>query len=239
MVVARLLRLIFLRKILARKHATFHIQTRCSTFMKNVITLILVLILSSCASKKITERKDKADFTFVSITESFDVKKVNYIGLKKYCVGGVRIEMPNEKDCRNCYSENDIYIFWNENGKSYVQKFDNCSEFNIIEISNFQPTEFLKNNTTELLTEKVKRYKVDKDTYSTVSHSCFRNYILNDGQKKYENEFDIYDLTDEEYNLNFQANNKLRLIQLDKKLSGIITELESENRFVRNKKSSR
>jgi len=34
-VVARLLRLIFLRKILARKHATFHIQNRCKLFEKN------------------------------------------------------------------------------------------------------------------------------------------------------------------------------------------------------------
>src|SRR5690606_41252798 len=35
-VVARLLHLIFLRKILARKPATFHIQTRCASYRKPV-----------------------------------------------------------------------------------------------------------------------------------------------------------------------------------------------------------
>lgn len=219
------------------KTATIFIQNRCSTFMKNVIQLILILILSSCATKKNTEGKVKSEFTFSGITKSFDSKKLSYIGLKKYCVGGVRIEMSNEKDCKNCYSENDIYIFWTDNNKSYVQKFDNCSEFNIVEIIEFKPIEFLKNNTTELQTEKVGTYKVDKETYSSVSHSCFRNYILNDAKMKYEKKFDIYDLTGENDNLNFKANNELKLIQLDKKLNEIISELESENRFERNKKT--
>jgi hypothetical protein len=205
--------------------------------MKNVILFILVLILSSCASKKSIERKNISEYKLQNITESFDAKKLSYIGLEKYCVGGVRIEMPNKKDCKNCYSKNDIYIFWTDNNKSYVQKFDNCSEFNIVEILDFQPTEFLKNNSTELQTEKVGTYKVDKETYSSVSHSCFKNYILNDGKMKYEKKFDIYDLTGENDNLNFKTNNSLRLIELDNRLNEIISELEKENRFERNKKT--
>ena len=205
--------------------------------MKNVILFILILILSSCASKKSIERKNISEYKLQNISESFDAKKLSYIGLKKYCDGGVRIEMPNEKDCKNCYSENDIYIFWTKNNKSYVQKFDNCSEFNSVEIFDFKPMEFLKNNTTELQTDSVKRFQIDKDTYSTVSHSCFRNYILNDGQTKYKNEFDNYDLTGENKNLNYKSNNDLRIILLDKKLNEIITELENENRFERDKKT--
>ena len=205
--------------------------------MKTAIQFILILILSSCASKKSVEQKVISEYNFQNITESFDTKKINYIGLKKYCVGGIRIEMPNEKDCKNCYSENDIYIFWTEKGKSYIQKFDNCSEFNIVEIIDFEPMEFLKNNSTKLQTENVRRYQVDEDTYSTVSHSCFRNYVLNDGQTKFEKEFDVYDLTGEKNNLNFKTNNELKLIQLDKKLNEIISKLESANRFERNKKT--
>lgn len=205
--------------------------------MKTVIQFILVLILSSCASKKSIERKNISDYKLEDITKNFDAKKLSYIGLKKYCVGGIRIEMPNEKDCKNCYSVNDIYIFWTDKNKSYVQKFDNCSEFNTVEIFDFKPTEFLKNNSSELQTENIKRYQIDKDTYSTVSHSCFRNYMLNDGKTKYEKEFDIYDLTGEKDNLNFRANNNLKLIQLDKKLNDIISKLEKENRFERNKKT--
>ena len=43
MVVARLLRLIFLRKILARKPATFHIQTRCNTLNHTLKKLLLFI----------------------------------------------------------------------------------------------------------------------------------------------------------------------------------------------------
>ena len=218
-------------------HATVHSRDRCSTFMKSVIQFILVLILSSCASKKSIERKSISEYELESITKTFDAKKLSYIGLKKYCVGGIRIEMQNEKDCKNCYSENDIYIFWTDNNKSYVQKFDNCSEFNTIEIFDFKLIDFLKDNKTELQTENVKMFQVDKDTYSSVSHSCFRNYILNDGQTKYEKKFDTYDLSDEDHNLNFKVNNELKLIQLDNKLNEIISKLESENRFERNKKT--
>jgi hypothetical protein len=54
---------------------------------------------------------------------------------------------------------------------------------------------------------------------------------------KYEKKFDIYDLTGENDNLNFKTNNSLRLIELDNRLNEIISELEKENRFERNKKT--
>lgn len=205
--------------------------------MKITIQFILVLILSSCASKKSIERINISDYEFESITKAFDAKKLSYIGLKKNCVGEDRIKMSNEKDCKNCVAINNTYIFWTDENKSYVQKFDNCSEFNIIEIFDFKPTEFLKNNTTELQAESVKRYQVDKGTYRTVSHSCFRNYILHDGKIKYEKKFDIFDLTGENENLNFKTNNSLQLIKLNNILNEIISELEKENRFERNKKT--
>ncbi len=205
--------------------------------MKNVILLILILNFGSCAIKKDIDRKEKKELTLLKITESFDKKKLNYIGLKKYCNSGIRIEKSNKKDCRNCYSKNEIYIFWNDNEKSYVQKFDNCSEFNIIEISDFNTNEFLKNNTKELQTNKVERYKINQDTYRTQSHSCFRSFILNDGQIKYEKRFDVLNLTGENDNLNYKRNNSLKLIELEKKLNKIIHKLESENQFKRNKKT--
>ena len=205
--------------------------------MKNIIPLILVLFLSSCALKKQTVTKDNSEYTFVKITEHFDSKKSPYIGLKKYCVGGVQIDKPNKEDCPNCFSEYDIYIFWSENGNSFIKKFDNCSEFNTIEISSFNPIEYLKINSAEIKTEKVGRFKVKEDTYSSVSHSCFRNYIINDGETKYQNEFDNYDLTGEIKNLNYHTNNELKIIMLDKKLDKIITDLEKENRFERDRKT--
>ena len=201
--------------------------------MKNIIPIILALILSSCASKKNTQTKSKAEYTFEAITESFDDQNLSYIGLKSYCVGTVRLEKRNKNNCPNCNSEHEIYIFWSVNGKSFVKKFDNCSEFNTIEISNFNPIVYLKNNSAELKLEKVGQFKVREDTYSSVSHSCFRKYIINDGHIKYEHEFDNYDLTGENKNLNYQANNELKIIMLDKKLERIITDLEKEKEFKR------
>ena len=176
-------------------------------------------------------------YNFQNITESFEAKNLNYIGLKKYCIGSIILNELSPKDCENCLSKNNIYVFWTDNGKSFVQKFDNCSEFNIVEIIDFEPIEFLKSNSTKLQIESVKRYQVDQDTYSTATHSCFRNYVLNDGQTKFKKEFDVYDLTGEKENLNFNTNNDLKLIELDKKLNEIISKLENENRFERNKKT--
>ena len=187
--------------------------------MKTVITLIFALIFSSCASKKNAELKSISEYTFEQIAGSFDAKKVQYIGIKKYCVGSVSLNEIDPKECSNCYSENDIYIFWNENGKSYIKKFDNCSEFNTIEIFDFQPSEFLKNNSKELLTKKVGRFQINNDTYSTISHSCFQNFIVNNGQSKFENNFDNYYLTGENKNLNYETNNELKIIILENKLA--------------------
>lgn len=89
--------------------------------MKTIIPLILVLFLSSCALKKDTVSKDNSEDTFATITERFDSKELPYIALKKYCVGGVRMDKPNKKDCPDCYSEYDIFIFWSEDGNSFVK----------------------------------------------------------------------------------------------------------------------
>jgi hypothetical protein len=204
--------------------------------MKNAILLLLVLISSSCASKKSIYRKVNTKYKFSEIVKQFDKKNLNYIGLKKKCVGGV-LKEPNKNDCKQCYSKNNIYIFWTDNKKSYVQKFDNCSEFNIIEIFDFKPGEFLKNNTEKLQTEKVGKYKIAKGTYASASHSCFRSFFLNDGKSKYENKYDVNDLTGKNDNLNYQINNNLKLVELEKILNGIIKKLEKENQFKRNKKT--
>ncbi len=205
--------------------------------MKNVILLILVLSFGSCAIKKNTEIEDKSNFTFASIAESFDAKKTNYIGFKKNCIGINRLEKATKINCRNCYSKNDIYIFWNDHEKSYVQKFDNCSAFNSVIISGFTPNEFLKKNTTELQTNVVGGYKINKDSYIGTSHSCYRNFIVNDGLLKYEKGFDVLKLTGENENLNYKLNNSLKIVALEKILNGIILKLESQNQFKRNKKT--
>jgi len=205
--------------------------------MKTVIKFILALVLSSCASKKSIERKSIYEYKLQNITERFDAKKLSYIGVEKYCIGGVRIEKTNKKDCLNCYSKNEIYIFWSESHKTYVQKFDNCSEFNIVEISDFKPKEFLRKNTKELQTDKVKGYKIDEEISLASVHSCFRNFTINDGQIKYEKSFDVLDLTGKNENLNYKTNNNLKLIELEKKLNGIINKLENKDKFKRNKKT--
>jgi hypothetical protein len=93
--------------------------------------------------------------------------------------------------------------------------------------------DFPKNNTSQLKTEKVKRYKIDKDTSSTVSHSCFRNYIINDGKTKYVKDFDLYDLTGQNNNLNYESNNNLSIVKLNLICEEIIYGLEKKKVFNR------
>jgi hypothetical protein len=205
--------------------------------MKTVISLILVLILSSCASKKHKEQIAKAQYSLPIIAKKFDAKKHRYIGLTMHCSGGFPRPIDFKNDCPSCRSRNDIYFFWTENEKAYLQKFDNCSAFNIVEIKDFEPEAYLKSNSSELQNEEVGKYQTAPGVYRTTAHYCSSQYIFNDGETKFDQKFNRSDLLGEGENLNFQVNNELKLIDLDKKLNQIILAFENENRFVRNNKT--
>lgn len=64
----------------------------------------------------------------------------------------------------------------------------------------------------------------------------FRNYIINDGPN-YENEFDLHNLTGKNRNLDYKSKEELETVILDKDLDEIITDLETENRFERGRKT--
>lgn len=106
---------------------------------------------------------------------------------------------------------------------------------NTIQISNFKLNEFLRDNSGDLEKGEIVHFKVRDYAYLSKSHSCFKNYIINAGQSKYENEFDIYDLIDENRNLNYRSNNESIIVILDDKLDAIPPALENENRFQRDK----
>ena len=207
--------------------------------MKKYLTLILILFLSSCATKKRIKTEKKIDFTLWNIAKELNSKGLKYIALKRNCVGGIRINKPDESDCPNCSPHYSTYILYNENDKSYIRKFDNCSEYNKIEITSLNPIDYLENHKSELRLQNVGNYKIDNKTYSSISHSCFREYWINDGQSVYWKKFDLYNLTNsnDHKNLNYESNNSLAIVILNKSIDELIKELERGNQFKRNKKT--
>jgi hypothetical protein len=204
--------------------------------MKTVILLILTLNLTFCASQNISKNEEEKEFIIDKIVKRFEKKKTGYVMFESTCVDEI-LNPFDPKECESCYANKEIYVFWNEKNKSYIQKFDNCSEFNLIEIHNLNPSLFLKRNSKKMQTEKVRKYQIDENTINIVSHSCIKKYILNDGKSKYEKIFDYYDLTGKNENINYNKNKKLKLIILDTKLEKMIKDLDDKNSFERDKKT--
>ncbi len=206
------------------------------------LILILILILSSCASNKMSKLKE-IDFSLWVITKELNSKNLEFIALKKYRINDTRIYKLKDKanGCENCIGDYATYIFWNEKNKSYVQKFDNCSEFNKISISEFNAIEYLENNRTQLKVQSVQKYKISDSSYISINHPYYRyrNYWINDGGETYYKRFDSFDLTtrEDEPNINFNSNNSLKLVILNKTLDSIIEKLEEGKKITRNKKT--
>ncbi len=203
--------------------------------MKNLFLLIFSVITSACISQKNVELKDRVELNFESITKSFDAKNLDYIGSEKYCNSGSDFQMNGVDDCENCYSYKDIYIFWSENGNSYVQKFDTCSEYNIVEISGFDASQYLKTNFEDLQNQMIGPYKLEDNSYLEVSHTCYGSYIFNYKSLRFGVDFDYFKLRGENENINYKKNNALKIIVLDKKLESIIDGLENQKSFKRDK----
>lgn len=207
--------------------------------MKTVIPLIILLILSSCATKKNATKNNEADFTLWRITKELENKNLNYISLKKSCAGEKHLKKQNSDNCAECLSHYDTYIFWKENKKLLIQKNDNCSEFYPIEFTDFDPIEYLYKNQTKLIEENIGQYKIDDDSYSIITHSCNISYYIRNENKTFLKEFELYDLetSEDSVNLNYESNNRLAIIILHKKLIEIIDDLETEKKFERNRKT--
>jgi len=125
---------------------------------------------------------------------------------------------------------------------------DNCSEFNEVEIKSNQFFSYFVFNREKIKNEEVKRFQateiIGKDTLLlTVStdHACHAKLTIFEGNRRIDKVIDYHNLSaattgdknKSEININYTYNNALKLVEWDKKIKEIVTDLGKKKSFVR------
>lgn len=160
---------------------------------------------------------------------------------KDYCDGNIQMfTMPDGKLCTSTSTYYSVYIFWMESEKTMkLQKYDNCGSFKPLTLEISKDFSKILKNKEALRTEEVKPYKgekVDDNAFGNMSvQSCHKEYKFVFGNDTFEKSFREFDLTnDSKYkNVNAKHNNSLDLMALDKEISELIQNLETNGRFFR------
>ena len=140
------------------------------------------------------------------------------------------------------YQEFTKYLFYNKNSKLFVKKFDNFGEYNPIEIKNDFIFPFLNKNIRKIKKEKIKNYFVktvsidNKTKYEQliVPAPIYTEIYLRAKNINSITKYHFFDMENENNeNVNFEENMKLKVIKLEIMCKNEIEKLEKSKRFVR------
>ena len=146
-----------------------------------------------------------------------------------------------------CAYEPTQYLFWTQNRKTYLKRFDFCINYKQIQIDTLNPLDFFFKNQSQIVKELIKpptyyvikRTKNGVDTISNaiqVSHSCYNkfDFILNgDTTTKVIDNFDLdyVKFDNGKKNIYYGYNQQTKQKKLIDITSKLIDSLKSENKF--------
>ena len=203
--------------------------------MKKLILIIFVFVSTITFAQN-----DKAyvEFLVSDFTSELKTNAVNdYFYMYKYCEG--HIEMFTVKDGRMCTSKGtyyEVYVFWNEGDTGMLKKIDNCGVFESVSLDDASFIDFAKSNSKQLKKGEVKKYEVENPenvpTQRTEIHSCKRKFQFNMDNSSFGQAYNLYDLTnDSKYkNLNYTYNNDLKIVDLEKRATELISKVAAKFR---------
>lgn len=172
-------------------------------------------------------------------TKSLKKKNINtYLLSKRYCTGNIEIfQLSDGSMCASKSTYFEIYLFWMEGETAKIKKFDNCGMYTTLELSNSNILDFMNIYKHDIKQNPVKHYqftsKGSGPLQSTEIHSCSRVVEYRDGEGLVINQlYNLFDITNDalEENINFEYNNSLSIISLDKMMSNVIEQIEDEFR---------
>ncbi|MDZ4758829.1 MAG: hypothetical protein SGJ10_11930 [Bacteroidota bacterium] len=208
-----------------------------------LFALILFIFEKSHGQRRQFGQIDRLD----SIVNNFTVK-LNNNGVSKIIYTKHYCESMIPHKCGNV-----IYIFWKNAAESYIKKFDGCIQYAEFKITNSNFFDFYEKFKDTIKDEEVHPFQTEvKENHKITSnrdsgsaiifpatisiyHYCGREIIIydqNDTIEKYFNYFELEYKSGEDININYNANNKLKLVQWDKRTNELIEQLEAEKKFV-------
>ena len=204
--------------------------------MKPYFLLLAMLFSTLSIAQKNTEMKP---YSIISeMTQTLDNQNIkNYFYTNRTCLGDTRIIKLNEED--KCFTNgnfSEYYLFWQEDSTTYITKADNCGPFIKLKLSNNELFDFFMENRQALENNSVKEYKVanpeNDPTQRTKVYPCSHEFSFTTPMGTFGQKFKEFDLTNDskQSNLNYEYNQQLKLVALDKMIDEVIAETEPKLR---------
>lgn len=202
--------------------------------MKYLLVFIFGLMSIGLQAQHHKEYVDDLVSDFTKSLESRDI--MNYFYMYKYCNGKVEMfRLSNGTMCSSKGTYYEVYVFWREDNETLIKKIDNCGMFFSLPVVNEDILNFVKAN-VEQLEEKVKKYEVENPENVPVKqsevHACSKMFQFNIENKSFGQTYNLYQLTNESKykNLNFEYNNNLKIVELEKIINKEVNDMGSKFR---------
>lgn len=207
---------------------------------------MLFILIVGCKSAKIKESNIESSMHIASIQETMRSKNItNYFIVQHFQYGLITTVKKGYSKNNVCSPRSNVYyslyVFWNEDNLSYVQKFDNCGKFELISIPRSATHEYYQNYSQDIIDSEVKQYKVDEKSYTTLNHQPLRYFwFIKNGEtfKTKLNKFDLTTFGNESTwitkpNLNYEFNQNQPIVKLNEKSEELIDLLKKQKKFLR------
>lgn len=180
--------------------------------------------------------KNYVDSLLIEVTSGLKAGGVTtYVVSKRYCDGEVAIfNLGDDKICISDGTYIGVYIFWDENGKNLVKKLDNCGLFRTLELTDGIVLDFMEQNKEDVQSHPIRPYTIESKlggpSRSTATYPCARELLYESPEMSLEQSFHLFDLTNEalERNLYYEYNNTHKAAELEKLLTKVISELDTQ-----------
>ena len=198
--------------------------------------IVFLLFFLGCSTNKKVVNQTVDEKNVKQKIKELNKKQIDYLLLKKYYTYfGFLNSVNRNENCNDCSSNTFYYIIWKEKSENYIQKFDKCGFFYPKKLINSSIIDFYNSNFEDLKNEDVKMYEIGNGKVSFEMHTELRDFILKKNQNLIHKNFDILYLTTNEEmpNLNYEYNNNLKLIELNKLIANEIKINDSLKLFKR------
>lgn len=215
---------------------------------RTFIFLLTTLLFSTRVSG---QTKENVDTLVDNFTNSLRKKGIIKIGFTNhFCVGSL-IDLKEARKKDYCHYEviyYEVYVFWQDKGKTFLKKFDNCGQYNHVVINDTVFFDFFYKYKYIIKNENVEPFQTvtingNNFTYQTsfAFHTCESLIMYCDNEDTIVKSIDHNalkkNLGDENKgNVNWIRNNELKIVEWDRLTTAIIRQLEKDKKFKRAKK---
>ncbi|MEP2935573.1 MAG: hypothetical protein ABJM06_07625 [Gilvibacter sp.] len=205
-----------------------------------LLLVVAVLFLATYSSQAQQDEAfvDNAISEFIE-SQPTQVRSSMY-SVKRFCNGSVKMfMMADGSRCATTGDYIEAYLIYKNEAAVFIKKFDNCGAYDAIQLEDAKVYKMFVTDAGSLVKEVVKPYKTAQENTQPLSRTkvyrCHRSFTYYIGEESTIVSYPLYDLSNESLqpNVNYEFNNNLGTVKLDKILDSIIVPLEENKSFKR------